>query len=166
MSTESEIRNVLIVEDNLAEARLMLRCLSECGVPRDDTHLVRDGVEALDFLLSCPPPDHRRFVPDLILMDLKLPRVDGHEVLRCIRANAMTRHIPVVIVSSSSAPADIALSIDAGANSYVVKPLEFEHLRAFVTSAAGYWLRWNRTAPNVAADGRPDGAVTLTGSGI
>lgn len=144
MKTRSNMRRILIVEDNMDEARLILRCLNEICVGRAEAHLVRDGVEAIDFVFEGNQAARESGVmPNLILLDLKLPRVSGLEVLERLKGHPVTRRIPVIVMSSSSSADDVNKSLDAGANSYVCKPVEFESLRGFVSSALEYWINWN-----------------------
>lgn len=147
MNTKSTIRRILVVEDNLDEARLILRCLRESCAGRAEAFLVRDGLEALEYVFDTNHAAREsRDMPTLILLDLKLPRISGLEVLERLKAHPVTRRIPVVVMSSSLAIDDVNRSLDAGANSYVCKPVEFETLREFVTCAVEYWNNWNVTA--------------------
>ncbi len=144
MNSRSKIQRILVVEDNLDEARLILRCLSETCLGRAEAYLVRDGVEAIEYVFEENQAAREvREMPSLILLDLKLPRVSGLEVLERLKGHPVTRRIPVIVMSSSLAIEDVNRSLDAGANSYVCKPVEFESLRAFVSSAVEYWTNWN-----------------------
>ena len=135
---------ILLVEDDENDAELALRALSEVGVPGMVAHS-RDGEEALDFLLGRGEFEGRPGAEGLRvdLLDLKLPKLDGLEVLQTIRAEPLTRDLPVVMLTSSMLPADVAACYRAGANSYVVKQVDFcAHARALQEIAA-YWLRLN-----------------------
>ena len=138
---------ILLVEDNPDDAELAMRAFAKSAA-KHDLVLARDGVEALDYLLGTgphaadPPPP-----PDLVLLDLKLPRVDGLEVLRRLRADDRTRRLPVVVLTSSEQEQDIAKSYDFGANSYVRKPVEFEHFLEATKQLGFYWLVLNQAAP-------------------
>ena len=137
---------ILLVEDNPDDAELAMRAFAK-SASRYDLVLARDGVEALDYLLGTgphaadPPP-----APDLVLLDLKLPRVDGLEVLRRLRGEERTRHLPVVVLTSSEREQDIVSSYELGANSYVRKPVDFSQFVQAAQQMGTYWLTLNRTA--------------------
>lgn len=135
---------ILLVEDNEDHAELVKRSMRDQRVANLMYH-VSDGQQALDFLFhrgpyatsgSSPPPN-------LILLDLRLPRVDGLEVLRIVKDTPHLQRIPVVILSSSDAENDIAKSYDHHANSYVVKPLDFQTFTKLMDDLGFYWLGWN-----------------------
>ncbi|MBP7676906.1 MAG: response regulator [Thermoanaerobaculia bacterium] len=138
-----EAVRILLVEDDDDDAELALRALarSEIG-PR--VVRARDGEEALDVLLGRGPFEGREVPrPALVLLDLKLPKVDGIEVLRRFRADGRARGVPVVVLTSSMLPADVRACYEAGANGFVVKQVEFaEHART-LQQIADYWLRIN-----------------------
>ncbi len=137
--------DVLIVEDNASDLELTLRALKEtrlCNEP----WVARDGAEALDFIL-CQGRFRSRAtdaLPRLILLDLKLPLIDGIEVLRRIREEPRTRFVPVVILTASTHERDVADTYDHGVNSYVVKPINFEEFAKAMKLIAVYWLTLNR----------------------
>ena len=137
---------ILLVEDNPDDAELAMRAFAKSGA-KHDLVLVKDGVEALDYLLGTgphtanPPP-----APDVVLLDLKLPRVDGLEVLRRLRAAQRTKHLPVVVLTSSEREQDIVSSYDLGANSYVRKPVDFGQFAEAAQQLGAYWLTLNQTA--------------------
>lgn len=133
---------ILLVEDNPRDEALTLRALRKCNLA-NDVVVVRDGVEALDYLFGEPEKGEPRPLPQLILLDLKLPKVDGLEVLKRVRADACTRRLPVVIFTSSSEQEDIVKSFDLGANSYVRKPVDFEHFLEATKQLGLYWLVLN-----------------------
>ncbi len=138
---------ILLVEDSDTDLELTLRALKKANVA-NRIEVARDGQEALDFLLgdgAKRSTDH----PRLILLDLKLPKVDGLDVLRAIKANAKTRTIPVVILTSSYEQKDIVESYNLGVNSYIVKPVEFDGFMAAVTELGLYWMLLNRRPPSV-----------------
>jgi len=134
---------ILLVEDNPDDADLTMRALTRHNLA-NRVLVARDGAEALEFLLGDSP---KAAAPKVILLDLKLPKVDGLEVLRRIKASDRTKAIPVVVLTSSNEEPDIATSYQLGANSYIVKPVDFE---AFVRSVADvglYWLLLNERPP-------------------
>jgi two-component system response regulator len=131
---------LLLVEDNPDDEKLIMRALKHADLA-DRVIVMRDGVEALEYLRSAPE------LPRLILLDIKLPRVDGLEVLRTIRAEARTRTLPVVMLTSSNEQADILASYQLGANSYVCKPVEFMEFRDTVAKLGVYWLAHNQPPP-------------------
>ena len=136
--------DILLVEDNPADAELTMRALRKGNLANHVTW-VKDGTEALDFIFRegayAGRPDQH---PKLILLDIKLPKVDGIEVLKRLKTNEQTRVIPVVMVSSSAEGRDIAESYKLGANSYVVKPVEFEQFSETVAKAGFYWMLVNK----------------------
>ncbi len=142
MSHEVEI---LLVEDNAADAEMTIRALRKAHLSNKLVHL-KDGVEALDFLFGTGAYTARDVSqhPKVILLDIKMPKMDGIEVLRNIRANESTRTIPVVIMTSSNEDKDILASYELGVNSYVVKPVEFEEFVKAVGNLGLYWLLTNR----------------------
>jgi chemotaxis family two-component system response regulator Rcp1 len=141
MMTETEDRPIYIlsVEDNLADMRLISEILS---MSKLNTRLefVRDGGEALDLLHSCNKvPDQT--LPDLILLDLTLPRVDGHEVLKSIKSDPKLKRIPVLVLSGSRKKEDIDRSYELHANTYIVKPFDLDELTAVMRGIEDYWLK-------------------------
>ncbi len=136
---------ILLVEDNPYDAELALTALAQHHL-RNRIHLARDGVEALDFLFCEGPHADRRpeNMPKLVLLDLKLPRVDGLEVLRRLKADPRTRPIPVVVLTSSREERDLMASYQAGVNSYIVKPVDFQQFAESVRLAGLYWLVVNQ----------------------
>ncbi len=137
-------RFILLVEDNPDDAELTLDGLKESGV-LNEVNIVRDGKEALDFLFaegaySGRNPNH---IPALILLDLKMPKMDGFGVLQRIRANPVTSRIPVVIFTSSSEEEDVEAGYKLGANSFVGKPVDFDRFADAVRQLGQYWLLLN-----------------------
>ena len=107
-------------------------------------HVARDGVEALEFIFGLDPEsDLPRDLPKLILLDLKLPRVDGHEVLKRVKSDPRTASIPVVMLTSSSEERDVMRTYEVGANSYIIKPVDFEQFTESVRDIGKYWLVLN-----------------------
>jgi two-component system, response regulator len=135
---------ILLVEDNPDDELLTLRALKKTGV-QNDVVVARDGVEALDYLFARGPYSGRdpAVMPQLILLDLKLPRVDGLEVLRRLRSDERTRLLPVVILTSSREQRDMLAGYGLGANSYVRKPVDFEQFVRAVDLLKLYWLVLN-----------------------
>jgi len=136
---------ILLVEDNPYDAELALRALHKRHLANKVVHL-KDGEEALHFLFGTGPYAARDTSqrPKVMLLDLKLPKVDGLEVLRAIRSDPRTKNIPVVVLTSSSEQRDIVESYALGVNSYVVKPLEFDSFAAAVTELGCYWVLLNQ----------------------
>jgi len=138
---------ILLVEDNPLDAELTMRGLKEEKLANNITW-VKDGQQALDYLFRAGTYTGRGAVePRFILLDLKMPRVDGIEVLKAIKADERTKRIPVVIMTSSQEESDLVKSYDLGANSYVVKPIDFNSLAGVARQAGFYWLAVNRPAP-------------------
>jgi two-component system, response regulator len=129
---------ILLVEDNPRDAELALHAFERCKL-QGRVHLARDGQEAVDYLL----PAHERPMPKVILLDLKLPKLDGLEVLRTVRATDALRRIPVVILTSSREERDIIDSYELGVNSYIVKPIDFERFVQTLGALGFYWLLLN-----------------------
>ena len=127
---------ILLVEDNPADVRLTLEALKEARVP-NRLHVARDGVEALRMLKDDSGTVPR---PDLILLDLNLPRKDGREVLQEIKQDESLRHIPVVILSTSQAEQDILQSYRLRANAFITKPVEIDHFFQVMRSIEHFWL--------------------------
>jgi two-component system response regulator len=139
---------ILLVEDNPDDVELALDAFRRTPQPAR-LQVARDGVEAIEALFGPgggKPGSALRFVPRLVLLDLKLPRMDGLEVLQRIKFNATSRPIPVVILTSSSQERDIAESYRLGANSYIVKPVDFGAFLRSVEALCAYWLIHNRAA--------------------
>lgn len=136
--------DILLVEDSPADAELALRALRK-GKLANHVTWIRDGAQALEFIFRngayAGRPDQN---PKLILLDLKLPKVDGIEVLKRIKANERTRVIPVVMVTSSAEGRDIAETYKLGVNSYLVKPVAFEQFSETVAKAGFYWMLMNK----------------------
>jgi len=135
---------ILLVEDSDTDLELALRALTKAKVA-NRIEVARDGAEALDFLFSEGAFAGRaRDNPRLVMLDLKLPKVDGLDVLRAIKGNPATRTIPVVVLTSSHEQRDIVESYDLGVNSYIVKPVDFDGFMAAVAELGMYWMLLNR----------------------
>jgi two-component system, response regulator len=136
---------ILLVEDNALDAELTTRALKNGGLA-NKLLWVKDGQEALDYLFRAGEYAGRDdSVPRLVLLDLKMPKVDGMEVLKMVKANEKTKRIPVVVMTSSQEERDVAQTYDMGVNSYVVKPVDFNALAELARQAGYYWLAINRT---------------------
>jgi two-component system, response regulator len=132
-------QSILIVEDNPDDEVLALRAV-RTAVPGVDAQVARDGFEALSFLFD----GTRSSLPCFVFLDIKLPKLNGLEVLRSIRGNLVTVHLPVVILTSSSQQQDIEQAYAGGANAYVQKPVQFASYMAAVGGAASFWALYNR----------------------
>ena len=141
----SDAPAVLLVEDNPDDEELILRGLRGTSLT-NPIDVARDGQEALDYLFG-NHDQAAKPVPVVVLLDLMLPRVDGFEVLKRIRAEERTRRLPVVILTSSSEDRDLINGYDLGANSYVRKPVRFEELATAIAQLGVYWLLVNEPAP-------------------
>ena len=138
---------ILLVEDNPNDAELTLRALRKHHLANKVLH-VKDGAEALEFLFANGAYDQRKVenTPRVILLDLKLPKVSGLEVLRKVKSDERTRVIPVVVLTSSREDRDLEECYALGVNSYIVKPVEFENFVRAVSDMGFYWLLLNQTA--------------------
>jgi two-component system response regulator len=140
----NEQTDILLVEDNPNDVKLTLYAFKTANLA-NTVHVARDGVEALDFLFCTGPHADRNIQerPKLVLLDLKLPRLDGHEVLKRIKNDPRTSAIPVVVLTSSSEERDVMKTYEVGANSYIIKPVDFEQFTESVRDIGKYWLVMN-----------------------
>lgn len=150
MSESTEIE-ILLVEDNMADAELALHAFRKYKIANHILH-VQDGAEALDFLFSrgaysSQPLSHH---PRLILLDLKLPKIDGLQVLKEIKRNPAIRAIPVILLTSSNEERDLVASYQLGVNSYIQKPVNFAAFQDVVRQLGWYWLVVNKQPPAAA----------------
>ena len=152
MGIESGSVDILLVEDNPNDAELALHAFRKHKLT-NNIHLVRDGAEALEFIFRTGPYADRdpEEQPRVILLDLKLPKVDGLEVLRRIKGDPSTRSIPVVMLTSSREERDIIEGYRLGVNSYIVKPVEFDQFTNAVRELGMYWLLLNKPPVDKAA---------------
>jgi two-component system response regulator len=146
---------ILLVEDNPNDVKLALHAFKKHNLA-NQVHVARDGAEALDFIFCTGAYAHRQIQngPKVILLDLKLPLVDGIEVLRRIKADPRTQTIPVVVLTSSREERDIVESYRLGVNSYIVKPVDFDQFTESVRQLGFYWLLLNQgLVPGNSGDG-------------
>jgi two-component system, response regulator len=160
MMTGTEI---LLVEDNTEDVELTLRTFQKYHLA-NRIHVVRDGEEALEYLFSTDryAENHARENPRLILLDLKLPKVDGLEVLQRCKSNPRTKHIPVVVLTSSREERDLIQSYHLGVNSYVVKPVDFPQFTESVRQLGVYWMLLNQLPAEVHSEGEKAGDLHST----
>lgn len=137
---------IFLVEDNEQDEILTIKALQKNKV-LNEIKVARDGAEALDFLFNEEASNYERELPQLILLDLKLPKVDGLEVLKRIRTNPRTKLIPVVILTTSKEDSDLLSGYELGANSYVRKPVDFHEFSEAVRGLGTYWLILNERPP-------------------
>lgn len=134
--------DILLVEDNADEVDLAMRVLAK-ELPKCRVKRAKDGVEALEYLAG----KELKVLPKVILLDLKLPRLNGLEVLRILKSDPKTRHIPVVVMTSSQEQRDVIDCYTLGANSYIVKPIDFREYFQVISGIARYWLAFNQPMP-------------------
>ena len=142
---KNEVGDVLLVEDNPNDALLTIRSLKEQNLANEIVHL-SDGQAVLDYLFAEGPYSGRNIqkVPKVVLLDLKLPKVGGLQVLKRLRDDARTKLLPIVILTSSQEESDLVESYKLGANSYIVKPVEFENFSKSIREIGLYWLVLNK----------------------
>lgn len=145
MNTVTDDVEILLVEDNRSDAELAIMALQERNLA-NKLVWVKDGAEALDFIFATGAYASRQVEnrPKVVLLDLQLPKVNGFEVLRRLKADERTRRIPVVILTSSKEDRDLASSYDLGVNSYISKPVDFDEFSKKVSELGFYWLLVNR----------------------
>jgi two-component system response regulator len=144
MMMENKLIEILLIDDNMNDAELMIRALKKNNMSGKLIHL-KDGVEALDFVFCKGSFAERNFNnrPKVIFLDLKMPRIDGLEVLERIKKDEQTKSIPIVILTSSKQDQDMRKCYDLGASSYIVKPVAFDNFSKAVAELGFYWLLLN-----------------------
>jgi CheY-like chemotaxis protein len=143
---ENNAVEILIVEDTPQDLELTLRALRKSNLA-NNIHVARDGAEAVEFIFCEGPHADRKIQdgPKVILLDLKLPKIDGIEVLRRVKSDSRTKSIPVVVLTSSKEQKDVVESYQLGVNSYIVKPVDFERFASAVGELGLYWLLLNQS---------------------
>jgi CheY-like chemotaxis protein len=141
---KGEALKILLVEDNLAHAELVMRNFEDHSVANIITH-AKDGEEALNYLFNRDQyADVESYpLPHIVLLDLRLPKIDGLEVLKQLRETERTAKLPVIVLTTSAAEADAAKAYEYHANSYLVKPLDFDQFSKLMKDIGFYWLAWN-----------------------
>ena len=136
---------ILLVEDNLTDEKLALRALSKCNVP-NQVVVARDGAEAIDYLLGrgSHAEPNMSALPSLVLLDLKLPRTNGLDVIRTVRSDSRSRLVPIVVLTASREAEDITQSFLYGANAYVRKPVDFTQFLDTANTICDFWLELNQ----------------------
>lgn len=140
--------DIILIEDNLDDAALVIRALKKNNLANNLVHL-KDGVEALDYIFGTGTFENHgteKSRPRVILLDLKMPRINGLEVLEKVKEDPRTKSIPVVVLTSSAEDPDIKRCYELGANSYIVKPVEFDNFHKAVSELGFYWLLLNKTS--------------------
>ena len=146
----SPLKRILLAEDNPNDIELTLSALEEYNLA-NEVVIVRDGVEALDYLFQRGKfAGHPNGVPAVILLDLKMPRMDGLETLRQIRSEALFKHVPVVMITSSREEQDLIRSYELGVNAYVVKPVDFQKFVECIKQIGFFWALINEPPPRPA----------------
>ena len=138
-------KEIVLVEDNPVDAELAIKALRKGGAA-GNIHVLNDGAGALEYFFGMGKFKGRqtKILPSLVLLDLMIPKVSGFEVLELIRANKHTRHIPVVVFSSSSVDEDIEKAYRLGANAFIVKPIDFKAYSELMKSVAQFWINCNK----------------------
>ena len=149
----SERPKILLVEDNRDDEDLARLAIELSGVSCE-VHVARDGAEALDMLIGSTPGQLTDLdaTPRLVLLDLKMPKVSGLEVLKRMRSHPRTKNVPVVVLTSSSERRDMADAYACGANSYIRKPVDLEDFNRIMSGICSYWLLWNEVTPATMED--------------
>ena len=141
-------REIFLIEDNPDDVLLAVRALEKNNI-ENPLIIARDGEEALDFLLQGKNGIFSDHLPALVLLDLKLPKISGTEVLKALRENPGTRRLPVIVLSTSGEEKDIINCYNLGANSYIKKPVDFQQFIRIMKTVGTYWLEINETPPEL-----------------
>ena len=143
----AKLKKILLVEDNENDIELTLNALKDCHLS-NEVYSVRDGAEALDYMYCRDKyQDRAEGMPCVILLDLKMPRVDGIEVLRTLKSDPELRHVPIVMLTSSREERDLVLSYDLGVNAFVVKPVDFSQFVQAIRNLGMFWAIINEPPP-------------------
>jgi len=143
----AQIKRILLVEDNENDVELTLNALKECHLS-NDVEVARDGAEALDYIYRRGAYAARKdCLPCVVLLDIKMPKVDGHEVLRQIKSDPVFRHIPVVMLTSSKEDSDLMRSYNQGANAFVIKPVDCQQFHDALKTLGVFWAIVNELPP-------------------
>ncbi|HZV83220.1 MAG TPA: response regulator [Geobacteraceae bacterium] len=134
--------DILLVEDNHDDAALAMRILKQ-EHPTVSVVLLRDGAEALNYFFNSSGTLNPKKLPKVIFLDIKLPKLTGPEVLKRLKAHSVTRHVPVVIMTSSNQHRDVTECYELGVNSYLVKPIDFQSYQSMISTCSRYWLNYN-----------------------
>jgi two-component system response regulator len=134
--------DILLVEDNHDDAVLAMRVLRQDN-PGLNVLLMRDGAEALNYFFDQAGAGNVKRLPKVIFLDIKLPKLTGPEVLKKLKTEAITRHVPVVVMTSSNQQRDVTECYELGANSYLVKPIDFQSYQSMIVACSRYWLNYN-----------------------
>jgi two-component system response regulator len=134
--------DILLVEDNHDDAVLAMRVLRQDN-PGLNVLLLRDGAEALNYFFDPADTETVRRMPKVIFLDIKLPKLTGPEVLKKLKTESVTRHVPVVVMTSSNQQRDVTECYELGANSYLVKPIDFQSYQSMIVACSRYWLNYN-----------------------
>ena len=152
MTCNETVIQILLVEDNPSDAELALHALRKHNLA-NKVDWVKDGEEALDYLFHRGDYAHKRGLPKVVLLDLRLPKLDGIDVLRALRNNPDTRELPVVVLTSSKEERDVVETYELGVNSYVSKPVAFKDFAETVANLGLYWVIINRVPPEMNQNG-------------
>ncbi len=151
MTFNESVVQILLVEDNPSDAELALHALRKHNLA-NKVDWVKDGEEALDYLFHRGVYAHKKGLPKVVLLDLRLPKLDGIDVLRALRHNPETHELPVVVLTSSKEERDVVETYEMGVNSYVSKPVAFKEFAETVASLGLYWAIINRVPPEIGQD--------------
>ncbi len=138
--------DILLVEDSREDADLAIRVLKQDN-PATKIKVIHDGVDTINYLFDESNNALKHLLPKVIFLDIKLPRLTGPEILKKLKSNEITKNIPVVVMTSSNQQRDIVECYELGANSYLVKPIDFQRYHTMIINSSRYWLNYNITMP-------------------